>query len=106
MGKDKSFYSPHLDTGDKVVVFNCEKIKLTGGKLKNKTYKSHSGYPGGFKEIPLSKMLKEHPERVIIKAVSGMLPDNKLKKLRLKRLRVFQGENDPELIKVKDKIKK
>ncbi len=106
MGKDKPSYSPHLDAGDMVVVFNCEKIKLTGDKLKNKTYKSHSGYPGGFKEVPLSKMLKEHPERVIIKAVSGMLPNNKLKKLRLKRLRVFQGESNPELMKIKDQIKK
>lgn len=101
MGKNKVDYSPHLDCGDNVLVFNCEKIVLTGGKPKQKVYRSHSGYPGGFKEVSFEKMLKEHPERIIEKAVSGMLPDNKLKDKRMKRLKVLKGDSDPFIAKIK-----
>lgn len=101
-GKHKVTYSAHMDSGDYVVVTNCEKVHLTGRKLKQKVYRSHSGYPGGFKEVTIEKMLNEHPERVIIHAVSGMLPDNRLKKDRIKRLKVVVGEKNP----FEDKIKK
>jgi len=92
MGKQKASYSPHMDSGDNVVVINCEKIKLTGKKTEQKLYKSHSGYPGGFKEVKFEKLFKEHPNRVIEFAVSGMLPDNRLKPDRMARLHVVKGE--------------
>lgn len=101
MGKNKVDYSPHLDMGDNVLVYNCEKVVLTGNKAKSKVYRSHSGYPDGFKEISFEKMLKEHPERIIEKAVSGMLPDNRLKEKRMKRLKVIKGDNDPFVKKMK-----
>lgn len=90
-GKGKVTYSRHMDTGDNVTVINAEKIVLTGKKALQKSYKSHSGYPGGFKERSYSKVITEHPERIIGHAVSGMLPDNKLKAERMKRLKVIKG---------------
>lgn len=92
MGKHKATYSAHMDSGDFVVVTNSEKIVLTGRKKEQKVYRGHSGYPGGFKEITFAKMSKEHPERIIQHAVSGMLPDNRLKKDRMARLKVVKGE--------------
>jgi len=99
MGKHKSNYSPHMDSGDFVVVVNCEKVELTGKKKMQKLYPSHSGYPGGFKEVSFAKMLKEHPERIITHAVSGMLPGNRLKRDRMKRLKVVVGDKNPWLKK-------
>jgi len=95
MGKNKPTYSPHLDSGDYVVVLNAEKVVLTGKKPLQKVYRHHSGYPGGLKEISLAKMKKEHPERILEHAVSGMLPDNRLKKDRMARLKVLVGERNP-----------
>lgn len=95
MGKQKPSYSRHLDSGDYVVVVNAEKVKLTGKKPLQKVYRSHSGFPGGFKEVSFEKMSKEHPARIIEHAVSGMLPDNRLKKDRMARLKVVAGENNP-----------
>jgi large subunit ribosomal protein L13 len=95
MGKHKPTYSAHLDSGDYVVVINSEKIELTGKKSLQKLYRSHSGYPGGFKEISFERMLKEHPERIIENAVKGMLPDNRLKQDRMLRLKVVIGEKNP-----------
>lgn len=92
MGKHKSSYSAHMDSGDNVVVVNAEKIKLTGKKKEQKSYISHSGYPGGFKEISFEKMSKEDPKRVLALAISGMLPDNRLKAKRLVRLHIETGE--------------
>lgn len=92
MGKNKASYSSHMDSGDFVNVINAEKIEVTGRKAQQKTYKSHSGYPGGFKEIKYKKLMEDHPERIIEHAVSGMLPDNKLKAERIKRLKVIVGE--------------
>ena len=92
-GKGKATFSRHMDVGDNVTVINAEKIILTGKKAIQKTYKSHSGYPGGFKERKFSKVLAEHPERILEHAVSGMLPDNRLKAGRMKRLKVLAGEN-------------
>lgn len=90
MGKGKESYSRHMDSGDNVVVINAKQVKLTGNKEMQKVYQSHSGYPGGFKEVAISKVRDEHPNRIIEKAVSGMLPDNRLKKLRMARLFVFK----------------
>lgn len=96
MGKHKANYSAHLDSGDFVEVINAEKVELTGRKKQQKLYRRHSGYPGGFKEIKFAQMLKEHPERIIEHAVSGMLPDNRLKKDRLARLKVVVGKENSD----------
>ena len=95
MGKHKPSYSSHMDMGDSVVVVNAKEIVLTGKKMKDKTYKSHSGYPGGFKEVSITKLMKENPKKIIEIAVSGMLPGNRLKSPRMKRLRVFGGPKHP-----------
>ena len=95
MGKLKVDYSPHIESGDYVVVVNAEKVKVTGKKAVQKLYRSHSGFPGGFKEVTYEKMSKEHPERIIEHAVSGMLPDNRLKKARMAMLKVVKGEKNP-----------
>lgn len=95
MGKNKPSYSTQADMGDFVVVVNAEKVKLTGKKMLQKEYISHSGYPGGLKNVSFAKMHKEHPERVIELAVKGMLPDNKLKTPRMIRLMVVVGEKNP-----------
>jgi len=92
MGKQKVNYSNNIDMGDYVVVINVSKVKLTGRKSKQKVYRKHSGYPGGFKEVKYSKMALEQPERVIELAVKRMLPDNRLRRDRMTRLRVFAGE--------------
>lgn len=92
MGKQKSTYSQHMDSGDNVVIINAEHVKTTGTKAKYKTYKSHSGYPGGFKEVSFEKMSKEHPNRIIEFAVRGMLPDNRLQADRMARLHVTRGD--------------
>ena len=94
-GKNKPSYATHMDMGDYVVVVNAEKVKLTGKKPQQKVYRSHSGYPGGFKEVSFAKMKKEHPERIIEHAVAGMLPDNRLKKARIVRLKVVVGPDNP-----------
>jgi len=91
-GKNKPSFSRHMDMGDYVVVVNAEKVKLSGKKTKQKVYRSHSGYPGGFKEVTFAQMKKEHPERIVGHAVAGMLPDNRLKKDRMARLKVGVGQ--------------
>lgn len=101
-GKHKSNYSAHMDSGDYVVVVNCEKIVVTGKKAEQKVYRSHSGYPGGLKEVSYRKMSEEFPDRVIIHAVSGMLPGNRLKDDRLKRLKVIKGDKNPYEDKIKE----
>lgn len=95
MGKNKPDYTAHVDVGDYVVVINARDVKLTGKKEKQKVYRSHSGYPGGFKEVKFEKLISEQPQKVIIHAVSGMLPNNRLKAGRLKRLKVFAQEEHP-----------
>lgn len=91
-GKHKPTYSNHMDMGDNVVVINASYVELTGKKKLQKKYFRHSGYPGGFKEISFEKMLSEQPAKVIEHAVSGMLPDNRLKSKRMGRLKVFVDE--------------
>ena len=90
-GKHKVEYTPHVDTGDYIVVVNAEKIRVTGNKLKDKIYHHHTGYIGNLKSVPLKKMLDEHPERVIEKAVKGMLPRGPLGRQMYSKLRVFAG---------------
>jgi len=91
IGKDKPQFTPHLDCGDHVVVINAEKIRLTGNKIDQKVYHRHSGYPGGLKETPVRVLLQRHPEEVVREAVLGMLPKNKLRARRAKKLRVYAG---------------
>ncbi|HTV58651.1 MAG TPA: 50S ribosomal protein L13 [Verrucomicrobiae bacterium] len=91
IGKDKPKFTPHLDCGDHVVVINAEKIRLTGNKIDQKVYHRHSGYPGGLKETPVREMLQRRPEEVVREAVLGMLPKNKLRAHRAKKLRVYAG---------------
>jgi len=91
-GKNKPFVCDFWDCGDYVIVENVDKIVVTGNKLKDKLYRTHSGYKGHLKEIPLERMLQKNPERVIELAVKGMLPKNKLRKERLKRLKLFKGQ--------------
>lgn len=90
-GKHKPMYTPHLDTGDYVIVVNAEKVRLTGKKEDQKTYFRHTGYMGGAKQIPFKKMRDEHPERVIELAVKGMMPKNNLGRLMQKKLKVYAG---------------
>jgi large subunit ribosomal protein L13 len=106
IGKHKPDYSPHLDCGDYAVVVNAAKVKLTGNKPDQKIYRWHTGYPGGFRERPFKKQLELHPDRIITAAVSRMLPKNKLRPLRLKRLKVFAGPTPPYEDKLKMKSEK
>ena len=90
-GKHKPEYTPHVDTGDYIVVINAEKVRVTGNKLKDKMYHHHTGYIGNLKSMPLEKLLETHPERAIEKAVKGMLPRGPLGRQMLSKLRVFAG---------------
>jgi large subunit ribosomal protein L13 len=90
-GKHKAIYTPHVDTGDFVIVVNAEKIMLTGKKLSDKKYYDYSGYPGGLKETTAGKMLAEKPEKLIRLAVQGMLPKNSLGRKMLKKLKIYSG---------------
>jgi large subunit ribosomal protein L13 len=105
MGKHKALYAPNADGGDFVVVINAGKIKFTGKKGEQKTYYSHSGYPGGLKSITLDKQMALAPEIVIEHAVKGMLPRNKLNAKMMKRLRVFAGDKHPYSIKGSEPVK-
>ncbi|MEN8241133.1 MAG: 50S ribosomal protein L13 [Chloroflexota bacterium] len=95
IGKHKPGFTPGVDVGDYVVVVNCERVVVTGKKLDDKMYYHHSGYPGGLKEISLRDQLEKHPERVITKAVWGMLPHNKHGRKLLKKLKVYAGPDHP-----------
>ena len=94
-GKHKAEFTPHVDTGDYVVVVNAEKVRVTGNKAKDKTYYSHSGYPGGLKSIPFEKLIAKSPEKVIKLAVKGMLPKTPLGRSMFKKLKVYAGTKHP-----------
>jgi large subunit ribosomal protein L13 len=94
-GKHKPIFAPHVDTGDFVIVVNAEKIALTGRKLEQKQAYRHSGYPGGLRAVAYSDLLEKHPERVIEKAVRGMLPKNSLGRSMLRKLKVYAGPEHP-----------
>ncbi len=106
-GKNKPIYTPHLDTGDYVIVINADKIAVTGKKLDQKLYRRHSDYTGGFKETNLKEMMQKKPEQVIKHAVKGMLPKNTLGKDMLKKLHVYAGAEHkheaqkPEVLELK-----
>ncbi|MFH1971407.1 MAG: 50S ribosomal protein L13 [Patescibacteria group bacterium] len=95
MGKHKPNFSKHMDMGDYVVLLNAEKVEFSGRKEDKKLYRSHSGYPGGFKEITAKLLREKHPERIIRKAVFGMLPDNRQKRERLNRFKIVIGNTNP-----------
>lgn len=95
IGKHKPTFTPGVEVGDFVVVTNCERIRVTGNKLEDKKYFRHSGYPGGLKEMNLTRMLELYPDRVIRLAVWGMLPHNKLGRKLLKKLKVYAGPEHP-----------
>ena len=92
IGKYKPTYTPHVDNGDYVIVINAGKLVVTGDKEKNKMYYSYSGFPGGLKELSLKEVKEKSPEKIIIKAVEGMIPRNKLASERMARLKVYTGE--------------
>ncbi|MFW6093390.1 MAG: 50S ribosomal protein L13 [Pseudomonadota bacterium] len=94
-GKHKPEYTPHVDTGDYIVVVNADKIRVTGRKTTEKVYYRHSGYPGGIKGISFEHLQQRHPERIVEKAVKGMLPRNPLGRAMLKKLKVYAGGEHP-----------
>lgn len=103
-GKHKPEYTPHVDTGDYVIVINASQVKVTGAKSTDKVYYSHSGYPGGIKEITFEKLLIKHPEQVIEKAVKGMLPKNPLGRAMYRKLKVYSGTSHPHEAQQPQKI--
>ncbi|HTT33858.1 MAG TPA: 50S ribosomal protein L13 [Methylomirabilota bacterium] len=90
IGKDKPSFTPYLDSGDHVVVINADKIRMTGNKVEQKVYYSHSGYPGGLKAVPAKRLRGTRPEWIVREAIVGMLPKNKLQARRAKKLRVYR----------------
>ena len=107
-GKHKPMFAPHVDIGDHVVIINASKVVLTGNKLIAKQYIRHSGYPGGLRSVPYSKLMATRPELAIEKAVKGMLPANRLGRSMIKKLKVYAGSQhphlaqDPKLMDLKD----
>ena len=104
-GKHKSIYTPHVDTGDFIIVVNAEKVRLTGRKWDAKRYYRHSGYPGGLKVVTAKRMRETHPERLIIHAVKGMLPKNRLGRKMLKKLKVYAGPDHPHQAQKPEELK-
>jgi large subunit ribosomal protein L13 len=94
-GKHKPTYTPSMDDGDYVIVVNCEQIKITGRKADQKVYYRHTGYPGGIKATPYRMMLAKHPDRILRKAVKGMLPKSRMGRKLLGKLKIFAGPNHP-----------
>ena len=94
-GKHKAAFTPHVDTGDYIVVVNAEKVRVTGQKETDKIYYRHSGYPGGIKATPLHRMRAAHPERILANAVKGMMPRNPLGRAMLRKLKVYAGPEHP-----------
>ena len=94
-GKHKPEYTPHVDTGDYIVIINAEKVHVTGNKVQDKIYYSHSGFPGGIKSINFEKLIQRAPERVIESAVKGMLPKNPLGRAMYRKMKVYKGTAHP-----------
>ena len=103
-GKHKPQYTPHVDTGDYVVIINADKIRVTGNKAADKKYYRHSGYPGGLKEESFAAAMEKHPERVIEHAIKGMLPKNTLGRAQGKKLKVYAGPEHPHMAQNPRKI--
>ena len=104
-GKDTPQYTPHVDTGDFVVVVNAEKVAVTGNKLDDKRYYRHSGYPGGLRSRTLREQLERRPEEVIRKAVKGMLPRNRLARAQLRKLKIYAGPEHPHAAQAPKELK-
>ena len=96
-GKHKATFTPHIDCGDYIIIINAEKVKLTGNKLEDKKYYSHSGYPGGLRERTAEVMIEKYPVEMVEKAVKGMLPKNRLGRQMYKKLFVYAGETHPHM---------
>ncbi|HEX3752561.1 MAG TPA: 50S ribosomal protein L13 [Streptosporangiaceae bacterium] len=94
-GKHKPIFAPHVDTGDFVIVINADKVALTGNKLEQKRAYRHSGYPGGLRSRSYGELMEKHPERIIEKAIRGMLPKNSLGRKTLRKLKVYAGPDHP-----------
>ena len=94
-GKHKAAYTPHVDTGDYIVVVNAEKVRVTGQKETDKIYYRHSGYPGGIKATPLNRLRATHPQRILANAVKGMMPRNPLGRAMLRKLKIYAGPEHP-----------
>jgi large subunit ribosomal protein L13 len=103
-GKHKSIYTPHVDTGDHVIVINASRVLLTGNKLQQKFYYRHSGYPGGLKKVRYDRLLAQKPERVVYLAVKRMLPANRLGRSMLKKLKIYAGAEHPHAAQNPDKL--
>ena len=104
-GKNKASYTPHVDCGDNVIVINADKVKLTGNKMGDKTYVRYTGYPGGQRFISPKELLAKHPERIVEKAVRGMLPKNRLGRALYKNLHVYAGGEHPHAAQSPKEIK-
>jgi len=104
-GKNKAYYTPHVDCGDYVIVTNCDKVVFTGNKLDEKIYDTFSGYPGGRKEETAKNLMKRRPEVVIERAVKGMLPKNRLGRKMFKKLFVYTGEGHPHVAQQPKELK-
>ncbi|MFY9180587.1 MAG: 50S ribosomal protein L13 [Venatoribacter sp.] len=104
-GKHKPEYTPHVDTGDYIVVINAEKIQVTGNKAKDKVYYHHTGYVGGIKSITFEKLIAEKPEQAIEKAVKGMLPKNPLGRAMFKKMKVYAGSAHPHAAQQPQELK-
>jgi large subunit ribosomal protein L13 len=94
-GKNKPTYTPHVDTGDFVVVINADKVAVTGKKSSDKVYRHHTGWPGGFRQVNFAKLMQEKPTRIVEKAIYGMLPHNKLGAKQYRKLKVYAGSEHP-----------
>ena len=94
-GKNKPQYTPHIDTGDFVVVVNAEKVVVTGKKAEQKVYRRHSGYPGGLKTTTYERMMERQPTEILRKAVKGMMPDTRLARQQLRKLKIYAGPEHP-----------
>lgn len=104
-GKHKPEYTPHVDAGDYIVVINAEKVRVTGNKTSDKIYYSHTGFPGGIKEISFEKLIAKAPERVLEAAVKGMLPRNPLGRDMYRKLKVYAGTNHPHAAQQPQELK-
>ncbi|MCW5852198.1 MAG: 50S ribosomal protein L13 [Anaerolineae bacterium] len=94
-GKHKPIFQPNIDTGDFVIVVNCDKVVVTGNKMEDKFYARHSGYPGGFKSVTLREQMQQHPDRVIQQAVWGMLPHTRLGRQQIRKLKIYRRADHP-----------
>ena len=104
-GKHKPEYAPHVDTGDYIVIINAEKVHVTGNKVQDKIYYSHSGFPGGIKSINFEKLIQRAPERVIESAVKGMLPKNPLGRAMYRKMKVYKGASHPHAAQQPQELK-